>query len=196
MGASRYNSVKGRSVKPIHRRSEHWRGYPFGMLGEVAEFILQVDELLEDQAVEAPGVVNLATGDREYRDLETNDLRHLSPSLPMDSIEALSIQVQANHDEPVRIQLALTDDGDQQTGLTVEGRSQVIVGGIAAGVVTVVDERFERLRRERELAEAEAEGAAQTVGWNRWLNHPWAIHIVGGTIAAVVAGGILFLLFH
>lgn len=201
MGASRYNSVEGRAVKPIHRRIQRWQGFGFETLEEVGEFIAQVDELLDDQAVELPGIVSVTTGDREYRDLEPDDLRDLSPSLSMESIKALSIQVQVNHREPVRVELVLTGDDYRQTELTVEGRSQVIVGGIAVGIATVVDERFERLQQERELAESEAErempvGAAQTQVWNRWINHPWTIHIGGGTIAAVVAGGILFLLFH
>jgi hypothetical protein len=201
MGASEYKSVRNQAVKPIHKRGQRWSGYAFGSPEEVADFIGDVGELLEDKAADPPGITTIGTVDREYRDLEPDDLRALSLP-PMELIQALSIQAQANHEEPVTIALLLShDEHHQQTELTVEGRSRVAVDGIAVGIGALLDERFRRLEDERQIAEAEAEHGSQAGEppmntWERLLSNPWVIHIGGGTIAAVLAGGILLLLFH
>lgn len=201
MGASEHKAVRNQAVKPIHKRGQRWSGFAFGSPEEAAEFICDVGELLEDQAADPPGITTIATADREYRDLEPDDLRTLSLP-PMESVQALSIHAQANHEEPVAIALLLSDgEPHQETELIVEGRSRVAVDGIAVGIAALLDERFRRREDERQIAQAEAEqesqaGDPQMSTWERLLSNPWAIHIGGGTIAAVIAGGILLLLFH
>lgn len=192
-------SAGGRAVKPIHKRSQQWAGLPFADLGEVARLLAALGPLLRQQGALAPLKVTLTTEDCEYRDLGNGDLLELSAELPLDLIDSLSISSASTEQEPVAVASLLFEGrGDPCTRLNVEGSNQVAVDGIKVWLAREIEARLSRLGRSRESTgpidrKPEHRKAAP---WIVWLNHPWAIQVGGGAIAAVLGTVLILLLTH
>ncbi|HET7120785.1 MAG TPA: hypothetical protein VFI17_05995 [Solirubrobacterales bacterium] len=187
-------SAEGRAVKPIHKRSQQWAGQPFAALEDAAALATELSGLLREQGAVVPLTITVTTEDREYRDLGTSDLQELAAELSLDTIESLSISSAAVPTEPVAVALRLVETrSSPSTWLAVEGSNQVAVDGIKAWIAREIEARLERARESAEPDRLPRE-EGKPVPWIRWLNHPWAIQIGGGAMAAVLGTALIFLL--
>ena len=190
----------GGRAKPIHRRHGTWEGCPFETLDEVADFVSELSALLGEQGTDVPLWVSLRTDDREYRRVDPRDLDDLSLTISMASLTRFVV-CSPDDTQPVSIHLTITTRRDgHSTLLDVEGSSQVAVEGINVWIARQIAGRIERGEEARKSTEKENHptqaGSMSVSSWKRWVNHPWAIQVGGGAIAAVLAGGVIFFLSH
>lgn len=182
-------------MKAIHKRAEQWEALPFSSLTEVADFTTELELKLEAVGA-AEASVSVSTEDRDFRELTLDELRELSKVLPLEAMQSLIVSCDEEVDQRIRVDLLLLNDKRPNTKLNVKGEEEVVVEGLFVGAKKCIDERFEKIRRAEELAEAKAEPHEdpRTSPWGPW--EPWLVQILGGTIATVVGAVVLLLIFH
>jgi hypothetical protein len=189
-------------MKTIHKRTEKWDGFAFTNLEEIADFIAELDPLLEGAGAEVETSIAVATESQDYNGLTVDELRELSKALLIDQVHSVSASSDS-FDQPVEASLLLLGGGASggSTHFDVNGDNQVAVDGINVWGKKAIDERFGQIKQAEVLAAAKSEPHEDEPiepvdpWWKQLLNHPWAVQIGGGVVAALIVAAI-FLAFR
>jgi hypothetical protein len=183
-------------MKTIHKRSEQQDGLPFSTLEEVADFAAEAVALIEGAGTDVEFVAGVDTEEQDYRGLTLDELRELSKALPMDKIKSFVAHSGLDGDQPVQASLSfLRPYSGPVTHFDVNGHSQVAVDGIHVWGKKAIGERFERIHEAEALAATKSQPHTQEQAestWKRVVNHPWAVQVGGGVLAALIVA-VIFL---
>jgi hypothetical protein len=184
----------------VHKRADQWRGSPFLTLDEAAAFLEDVARKLK-QSDGIAASANVSTGEQDYRNLTIDELRDLSGTIPMETVQSAAFSCGPIGGQGVHVQLILLGEGERRsTRLEVEGDDEVIVEGIFVGSQKRLGSQIENVRYES-ARKIEADAVAgerphEPLNQPPGRLEPWLVQLIGGTTAAVVAGVIVYVIVH
>jgi hypothetical protein len=188
-------------MKPIHKRRHERNGVAFTTLGEAADFIEELEGLLMEAGTKTASSINVSTEDRDYPGLTVEELAELSPALPLESVSYLYMDSGIGFDQPVHAELTIQSLNEHDmVEFKANGQNQVAVDGVNVWATKEIDDRVEQIEKARELAEVKSAPHTEGVppqppsSWHQFFEHPLVVQILAGTIAAILAGVILYLL--